>query len=173
MEMYINELKRLAELGQEASTDRVKCLIKDLNMQNPQKGMLDTLKSCRVLPIRQINGEITLLSCDSMFTVVDRPIIGRFFEGKLPVLDFDPAEIHSLQPFIKSLSLDNHYMSRTVADSTTADGGNINNELTETFQKRAFALTRYVLSDIARLLRERFLIPLNQMRHPLQKSKLL
>lgn len=146
LEIYVKELKMLAERHQDASIDRIKYLIKDLNGQSPKRGVLEDLKPCRILPVRNADGTTFLTNCGSVFAIVDRPILGRLFQDKVPILDFDPAEVHSLQPFLTSLDLDDHYMSCAVAESTSAENGSIDEDLSYKIRERASALTRSVLA---------------------------
>lgn len=99
-----------------------------------------------MLPIKSLDGRITLHKAQSTFFIVDREGPLSVFEEQADYLDFSLRDVCRLRPFISWARLESRYLSKCVSESTRVVGGiehpirNANRDL----RTKAYALLRYV-----------------------------
>ncbi len=142
IDTYITELQLLTADEQTAPMNKVMGLIKEINSFGPSVGALDTLKPSNFLPVQGADAKTSLKKTSDLFAIVDRPEFALAFRGKVPVLDFDMEEVRELRQTIQALHLEDRYMSRLVVESSTVKDSSKEELLSNSVQKRAYALFR-------------------------------
>jgi hypothetical protein len=142
VEMYIRELQRLEEEQGNASLERVKELISEINLREPRSEQLQPLLSLHILPVKDRKGSTKLKTPTDDFAIVDRLEYGDAFKGKLHTLDLTLEEVHTLRHFLKAMELEDRYMSRAVKEDTNVRGGSEDLALSNEFRERARAIYR-------------------------------
>ena len=145
LRLLVEELKRVAQSS--ASIDDVKSLIWQINSFDPSIEDLETLRGSKLFPVRKANGRIELRTRMARFSVIDRQLWADAFEGKLDYLDFSLKEVRTLQPFLAGMKI-GRYLSEVVIEKSSLQGiiPEPNAKRTRDLQRRAYALSRYVLS---------------------------
>jgi hypothetical protein len=83
------------------------------------------------------------------FSVIDRQLWADAFEGKLDYLGFSLKEVRTLQPFLAGLEIGG-YLSEVVIEKSSFQGTipESSAKRTSDLQRRAYALSRYVLRSL-------------------------
>lgn len=140
--MFVEELIRLANSDEPPTISQVKGLIKDISFLGPTKTALAGLRLCKIMPVKDTDGQISLRKSTSMFAIADRLQYQNFFQAKVPMLDFSIEEVHDLRSFLVALSLEDRYMTQTIKETTTANDSTIDLVLSKEMQEKAFAIFR-------------------------------
>ena len=143
---YIEELKLLVAGNKRPSVETVKELIQYINSMGPRQEALKELQHCPILPVKDVNGQITLRRPSDAFAIIDRHDYEYLFSGKVPVLDYTKEEAHELQPFISALRLVNRYMSLIVKEISTVTVALRDPKVTHSIRDKSYAMFRYVSS---------------------------
>ena len=146
--IYIEELKFLAAGTKSPSVKIVKELIQYVNSMGPRQESLQELQSCPILPVKDLNGRVTLRRPSDAFAISDRHDYEYLFDGKVPILDYTMEEAHELQPFLSALTLANRYMSLIVKEISTVNVALRNPRLTHSISEKSYAIFRYECSSI-------------------------
>ena len=146
--IYIEELKLLVAGNKSPSVETVKELIQYVNSMGPHQEALKELQSCPILPVKDVNGRVTLRRPSDAFAIIDRHEYEYLFSGKAPVLDYTKEEAHELQPIISALTLANRYMSLIVKEISTVTVASRHPGLTHNIRDKSYAIFRYGSSSI-------------------------
>jgi hypothetical protein len=100
--------------------------------------------------VRKANGKIELRTRLARFSIIDRQIWADAFEGKLDYLDFTLKEVRILEPFLSGMEIGG-YLSEVVIEKSSFQGilPEPSAKRTRDLQRRAYALSRYVLSFLS------------------------
>ena len=147
--MYIEELKLLVAGNKSPSIEIVKELIQYVNSMGPHQEALKELQNCPILPIKDVNGRVTLRRPSDAFAIVDRHEYEYLFSGKVPILDYTKEEAHELQPFISALTLANRYLSLIVKETSMVNVALRHPRLTHSIRDKSYAIFRYGSSTIS------------------------
>ena len=142
IDTYIDELQSLVVSDESPSVEKVKDLIKQINSFRPGKGALDKLKPYGFLPVQGTDATTSLKTALDLFAISDRSAYASEFIGKVPILEFDREEVRELSPTIKALNLEHRYISQLVVETPTAEDSSKEGTLSDSVQKRAYALYR-------------------------------
>ncbi|RYP52662.1 hypothetical protein DL768_002218 [Monosporascus sp. mg162] len=107
----------LALSAEEATVTHVKSLMWILNSQlemEPSECSPQNLLQRPILPVRGVDGLVSLQPKDAEFAIVDRKRLGEIFHDGIPFLDFTINEICQLKPLLMWASLEDRYLSRLV-----------------------------------------------------------
>jgi hypothetical protein len=142
------ELKRVAQSS--PTINDIKSLIWQINTFDPAIEDLDKLRGSRIFPVRKANGKIELRTRLARFSIIDRQIWADAFEGKLDYLDFTLKEVRILEPFLSGMEIGG-YLSEVVIEKSSFQGilPEPSAKRTRDLQRRAYALSRYVLSFLS------------------------
>ncbi|KAI0850576.1 hypothetical protein F5Y00DRAFT_232702 [Daldinia vernicosa] len=119
-----NELLELKP--EEATTERVKDLLWTFNSQIELKDFNtspEKLLERRILPVRDVGGNVALHSAETGFGIIDRKKLGDAFYDKVKILDFTVNDVVKLKPLIKWAGLEDRYLSRLVQETSGLDSG--------------------------------------------------
>lgn len=108
----------------------------------PDPKEIEALSDCKCLPVKLPSGETKWLNKHANFAIVDRREYGDVFRGKISMLDLSLEEVHSLKVILLGLGLHRFYTSIAVQETTSVQGGLINESLTESLRKKAYAICR-------------------------------
>ena len=147
--IYIDELKLLVAGNKIPAVETVKKLVQYVNSMGPSQENLKELQSCRILPVKDVNGRVTLRRPSDAFAIIDRHEYDCLFSGKVPILDYTKEEAHELQPFISALTLANRYMSLIVKEISTVKDASRHRRLTHSIRDKSYAIFRYESSLIS------------------------
>jgi hypothetical protein len=144
LRLLVEELKRVAQSS--PSIDDIKSLIWQINTFDPTIQDLETLRGSKIFPVRKANGRVELRTRIARFSVIDRQLWADAFERKLDYLDFSLKEVRTLQPFLAGLEIGG-YLSEVVIEKSPLQGiiTEPSAKRTRDLQRRAYALSRYVL----------------------------
>ena len=145
LRLLVEELKRVAQSS--PSIDDIKSLIWQINTFDPTVEDLDSLSGSKLFPIRKANGTLELRTRLARFSIVDRQLWANAFEGKLDYLDFSLKEVNTLEPFLSGMEVGG-YLSEVVIEKSSFQGTLPEpcSKRTRDIRRRAYALSRYVLS---------------------------
>ncbi|KAI0110180.1 hypothetical protein F4814DRAFT_394641 [Daldinia grandis] len=106
---------------------------------SPQK-----LLGCRILPVRDVGGNVALHSAKTGFGIVDRKTLGDNFYDKVKILDFAMNEVVKLKPLIMWAGLEDRYLSQLVQETSVLDSGSKMpiSDPTQDIRKKAYGLLR-------------------------------
>ncbi len=104
------------------------------------KEPVKALRRVAFLPVRGPKGP-SLRKTSFEFFIVDHERFGLAFRGKLRLLDFAWTAMTSLHPLFQVLQVEGRYLSRHVKTETTFESAEPNNDLTNHFRNRAYALS--------------------------------
>lgn len=147
--IYIEELKLLVAGNKSPSVETVKELIQYVNSMGPRQETLKELQSCPILPVKDVNGQVTLRRPSDAFAIIDRHEYECLFGGKLPILNYTKEEAHELQPFISALTLAKRYMSLIVKEISTVNVALRHPRLTHSIRDKSYAIFRYGSSSMS------------------------
>ena len=145
--LYIEELKFLAAGNKSPSVELVKELIQYVNSMGPRQESLQDLQSCPILPVKDVNGQVTLRRPYNAFAISDRHDYKYLFKGKVPILDYTKKEAHELQPLLSALGLVKRYMSLIVKETSTVNIALRHPELTHSIRDKSYAIFQYKSSS--------------------------
>ncbi len=97
VDTYIEELELLISNHDAPSITRARNLIKKIGSWRPQQPALKVLHRLKFLPVRGLDGVVTLNCVMDNFAIVDRKNYGDALRGTIPALDFSIEEVHELQ----------------------------------------------------------------------------
>ncbi|KAK6958355.1 hypothetical protein Daesc_001154 [Daldinia eschscholtzii] len=138
----------LLELNPEETTvQQAKDLLWTFNSQielNPPDKPPDGLLERRILPVREVGGQITLTSAATDFGIVNRRKLGDIFHDRVKILDFTVNEVVKLKPLIKWAGIENRYLSRSIQETSVLDPGFKVpiSDPTEDIRRKAYGLLR-------------------------------
>ena len=147
--IYIEELKFLAAGNKSPPVETVKELIQYINSMGPCQETLMELQSCPIVPVKDVNGQVTLRRPSDAFAISDRLEYEHLFGGKVPILDYTKEEAHELQPFLSALTLANRYMSNIVKEISTVNVALRHLKLTHSIREKSYGIFRYGSSPIS------------------------
>ncbi|OGM49543.1 hypothetical protein ABOM_001651 [Aspergillus bombycis] len=105
-----------------------------------------SIRDAKVFPVRDLNGQTLLRSCDEAFSIADRKHLYDWFAGKAHFLDFSVNDIHRLEPFLNWVGLERRYLSVSVKEISRV-GNDSHQSLVS--KDREIALRAYGLLRIA------------------------
>lgn len=142
---YIEELKELIT-HHPVDLAHIKEIFTRLNTLIPSAEEVRGLHDLEFLPVRSPDSGVRLLRVADTFFIADRIEYTRLFQGKVPTLDFSLKECHRYRPLLRSLGLNDRYMSVAVQEETFVDQPSQEHSprLTRQFRRRAHAIYRYV-----------------------------
>ena len=146
---YIEELKSLAVGNKRPSVETMKELIQYVNTMGPRQETLKDLRSYPILPVKDVNGQVTLRRPSDAFAISDRLEYEHLFGGKVPILDYTKEEAHELQPFLSALTLANRYMSLIVKEISKVNVALRHPKLTHSIREKSYGIFRYRSSPIS------------------------
>ncbi|RYO86238.1 hypothetical protein DL764_009033 [Monosporascus ibericus] len=114
----------LALSAEEATVTHVKDLMWILNSQleiEPLDCSPQDLLRRPILPVRGVDGRVSLQPEDAGFAIVDRKRLGEIFHDDIPFLDFTIHEIRQLKPLLMWASLEDRYLSRLVRETSALE----------------------------------------------------
>ena len=147
--IYIEELKLLVVGNKRPSIETAKELIQYINSMGPRQEAIKELQNYPILPVKDVNGRVTLRRPSDAFAIIDRHEYEYLFSGKVPVLDYTKEEAHELQPFISALTLANRYMSLIVKEISTVNVALRHPRLTHSIRDKSYAIFRYEASSMS------------------------
>jgi hypothetical protein len=100
--------------------------------------------SCRIFPVRVLDGNAGILSSLEDFAIIDRQHYADAFRNKIKVLDFTLDEVRHLRPLVEWAGLEDRFLSRLVVEKTVVDDELCieNRSLTRDLIRRAKAFVR-------------------------------
>lgn len=142
---YVEQLKILSQKRSPNISD-INTAIGNINQMFRTNTELNSIQSLKCLPVRMTNGDTKLESVESQFFIADRVEYKSIFQSKVPILDYSLEEIHTLNPFLKALGLENRFMSSIIEEITTVEhqDSEPSVSLTRTFRRKSKHFTRYV-----------------------------
>jgi hypothetical protein len=145
LRLLVEELKRVAQSS--PSIDDIKSLIWQINTFDPTIEDLYSLRRSKIFPVRKANGTLELRTRLARFSIVDRQLWADAFEGKLDYLDFNLKEVRILEPFLSGMEVGG-YLSEVVIEKSSFQHTlpEPSAKRTRDIRRRAYALSRYVLS---------------------------
>lgn len=145
LRLLVEELKRVAQSS--PSINDIKSLIWQINTFSPTTEALTTLRGSKIFPVRKANGKVELRTRLARFSIIDRQLWADAFEGKLDYLDFSLKEVRTLEPFLSGMEVGG-YLSEVVIEKSSFQGilPEPSAKRTRDLRRRAYALSRYVLS---------------------------
>lgn len=119
-----------------------------INNLEPTMSDLNHLKLISFLPIEGPEEEFYWGSVTSDFFIIDRDGWPTLFYGKVLTVQFRLEEVRELAPLLKSLGLENRFISVCAARKTSVPEmpSQTSLHLTTDFRQRASGLSRYVSS---------------------------
>ncbi|RYP14158.1 hypothetical protein DL765_006566 [Monosporascus sp. GIB2] len=114
----------LALSAEEATVTQVKTLMWILNSQlemEPLDCSPQNLLQRPILPVRGVDGQVSLQPKDAEFAIIDRKRLGMIFHDNIPFLDFTIDEICQLKPLLMWASLEDRYLSRLVRETSALE----------------------------------------------------
>lgn len=106
------------------SIDTVKEMLLSLSTVIAEKGRtLDPAPMLlkKILPVRGKDGKVRFCTSDEEFYIIDRPYLD-VFRNTAPILDFSVFEMARLIPFLEWATLEHHYLSWNVDESSFLQG---------------------------------------------------
>jgi hypothetical protein len=141
---YISRIQDLCkDKGSVAEVVEALCDINDLE---PTMSDLNRLKLIEFLPIEGTDEEFYWGSVTSDFFIIDKDGWPMLFYGKVPTVQIRLAEVRELAPLLKSLGLENRFISICAARKTSVSEmpSQTSLHLTTDFRQRSSGLSRYV-----------------------------
>ncbi|RYO85206.1 hypothetical protein DL766_007003 [Monosporascus sp. MC13-8B] len=114
----------LALSAEEATVTQVKTLMWILNSQlemEPLDCSPQNLLQRPILPVRGVDGRVSLQPKDAEFAIVDRKRLGAIFHDDIPCLDFTIDEICQLKLLLMWAALEDRYLSRLVRETSALE----------------------------------------------------
>ena len=143
--MLVDELSRVA--SSKLTVDDVKSLIWQINSFSPSRKALEKLKPLTIFPVKAASSgldPVVLRVLNEKFLIIDRQPWADAFQGRIDFLDFNLEEVRKLQPFLSSFDLENCYLSRAVAETSSFQGEvrEQSRKRTRQLRSRAYAMAR-------------------------------
>ena len=139
--MHVRALVQKA--SRNPDTEQILQEMRNICALNPAQGDLWTdLSDCACFPVRHPSGEIRWLSYANDFAVVDRSEYGNMFRNKIMTLNFSLEEVHSLKRFLLELDMGSKFLSKAVVEETRVQDGVLDEELTNDFRRKSYAICR-------------------------------
>jgi hypothetical protein len=142
LELHITGLK--AAVSPSPSLDDVKQQIRNICQFHPNATNLNVLWDCKCLPVNRADKSLAWMSPCEPFAINDRKEYSSLFKDKINILSFTLEEVHEFEAFLIGLVLRHHFLSKLVTPATSADGGQINEQLTGDLRRKAYAICRSV-----------------------------
>jgi hypothetical protein len=141
---YVSRIQLLCE--DKGSVAEVIEALHHINNLEPTMSDLNRLKLINFLPIEGTEEEFYWGSVTSDFFIIDRDGWPMLFYGKVPTVQFRLAEVRELAPLLKSLGLENRFISICAARKTSVSEmpSQISLLLTTDFRQRSSGLSRCV-----------------------------
>ncbi|KAK6811087.1 hypothetical protein RU639_012921 [Aspergillus parasiticus] len=142
---YISHIQHLCK--HEGSVAEVIGALHNINSLKPATSELKCLKDINFLPIKGTEEEFYWGSVSSDFFIIDKDGWPTLFHGKVPTLQFHLAEVRELAPLLKSLGLENRFISICAAKKTSLSEipSQSSLHLTTDFRQRSSGLSRCVI----------------------------
>ncbi|KAE8331573.1 hypothetical protein BDV39DRAFT_218811 [Aspergillus sergii] len=142
---YISHIQHLCK--HEGSVAEVIGALYNINSLRPTTSELKCLKDINFLPIKGTEEEFYWGSVSSDFFIIDKDGWPTLFHGKVPTLQFHLAEVRELAPLLKSLGLENRFISICAAKKTSLSEipSQSSLHLTTDFRQRSSGLSRCVI----------------------------
>ncbi|KAE8138778.1 hypothetical protein BDV38DRAFT_281708 [Aspergillus pseudotamarii] len=139
---YISHIRHLCK--HEGGVAEVIEALYNINNLNPTVSDLKWFNVIDFLPIEGTEGEFYWGSVTSDFFIIDRDGWPMLFYGKVPTLQFHLAEVRELAPLLKSLGLENRFISICAAKKTSLSEipSQRSLHLTTDFRQRSLGLSR-------------------------------
>ncbi|KAG5750588.1 hypothetical protein H9Q70_006768 [Fusarium xylarioides] len=87
--------------------------------ESTPKFPVEPIRRAKIFPVRSPDGDVSLVSLDTDFTIADREGLRRELKDHIRILDFDLANSRWLHPFFQWLNIDDRYLSRCVRSLAT------------------------------------------------------
>jgi hypothetical protein len=116
----------LCNVSPQRSVDEIKNIIWSLNaLLQTESDRLDPepLRKAHIFPVRHPDGSVILLSADTEFAIVDRDHLAARFRDRIKLLDYTLEEVRRLKPFLQWANLEQRYLSASVKEITSFQGG--------------------------------------------------
>jgi hypothetical protein len=116
----------LCNVSPQRGVDELKNIIWSLNaLLQTELDQLDPepLRKAHIFPVRYPNGGVSLLSADTEFAIVDRDHLAARFRDRIKLLDYTLEEVRRLKPFLQWANLEQRYLSASVKEITSFQGG--------------------------------------------------
>ncbi|KAE8310815.1 hypothetical protein BDV41DRAFT_566266 [Aspergillus transmontanensis] len=149
-ETYIEQLRILASHDPE-NVAEIKNAIDKMVALSPRPNDLEGLHEIAFLTVKMPSGSVELLRPTDTFFIADRIEYRSTFQGKVPILDFSLEEVRRLDRLLKSLSLEDRYISRVVQEKTMVEQPSPEPCLSETRAFRRKAKHIYRLQTLQQL----------------------
>ena len=142
--MLVDELSRV--VSSKLTVDDVKSLTWQINSFSPSRKALEKLKTLPIFPVNAASSGLgsVLRVQNEKFLIIDRQPWADAFQGRINFLDFNLEEVRRLQPFLSSFDVENCYLSRAVAETSSFQGKDREQSRKRTRQvrSRAYAIAR-------------------------------
>ncbi|GES66760.1 hypothetical protein ATEIFO6365_0002063400 [Aspergillus terreus] len=141
---YISHIQHLCKHG--GSAAEVIETLYQINNLEPTMSDLNRLKDIKFLPIEGTEEEFSWGSITSDFFIIDRDGWPMLFYGKVPTLQFRLSEVRELAPLLKSLGLEDRFISMCAVKETSVSEmpSQSSSHLTKYFRQRASGFTRCI-----------------------------
>ncbi|KAF7154875.1 hypothetical protein CNMCM5623_003133 [Aspergillus felis] len=141
---YINRIQLLCE--DKGSVTEVIEALYHINDLEPTMSDLDRLKLINFLPIEGTEEEFKWGCVTSDFFIIDRDGWPMLFRGKVPTVQLRLAEVRELAPLLKSLGLENRFISICATRKTSVSKmpSQPSLHLTTDFRQRSSGLSRCI-----------------------------
>ncbi|GIC88120.1 uncharacterized protein Aud_004511 [Aspergillus udagawae] len=141
---YISRIQNLCK-DKGSVTEVIEALC-DINDLEPTMPDLNRLRLIDFLPIEGTDEEFYWGSVASDFFIIDRDGWPMLFYGKVPTVQFRLAEVRKLAPLLKSLGLENRFISTCAARKTSVSEmpAQTSLHLTTDFRQRSSGLSRCI-----------------------------
>lgn len=137
---YVSELQNLS--GNSSRLDDIKALMRHINSMRPEWSDIAILRSCSIFPVKTSTGVQSLANSQADFAIIDRQEYAEAFSKTVISLAFTLREIRDCDRFLQAMGLGHKYVSVSVEERTRVHGGTFNQDITTSFQQKAYALYR-------------------------------
>jgi hypothetical protein len=143
--MLVDELSRVT--SSKLTVDEVKSLLWQINSFSPTRKSLEKLKILPIFPVKEASrgsDAAVLRARNEKFLIIDRQPWADAFRGRIDFLDFNLEEVRKLQPLLSCFDLENYYLSRAVAETSSFQGEvrERSRKRTRQLRSRAYAMAR-------------------------------
>ncbi|KAF4628320.1 hypothetical protein G7Y89_g9830 [Cudoniella acicularis] len=142
LEMHVQALKELARSQPPPSTSEIKRMIMLISSMDPDADDVTELRRSNIFSVKLTNGQKKFTDSSSDFAIGDRAEYGSAFAGKIRILDYSIEEVRACRSLLLALDLKSRHLSELVEEKTTVEDGEIDNELSQSFRLKAYALFR-------------------------------
>ncbi|KAF5556259.1 hypothetical protein FNAPI_5782 [Fusarium napiforme] len=104
----------------------------------------EPIRQKKIFPVRNPDGDVSLVSLDTDFAIADRQDLRRNLQDHIRILDFDLETVRWLWPFFQWLEIEDRYLSRCVKRSVTVSEDGAASEEVDPWDLRlkAYHITR-------------------------------